>query len=64
MVSNELSDIRAIRRQITAESNGELDRVFDYYENVQSRLKNSKPFQFIDKPLSKSPHKTTHGQMR
>ena len=51
MADDELAAVRSIRRDISDECGGDPDRVFDYYESVQRRIKDSGRYEFIDKPI-------------
>jgi hypothetical protein len=51
MTENELAAVRSIRRAISEECGGEPDRVFDYYEEVQKRVKESGRYEFVKKPI-------------
>ena len=51
MADDELADVRSIRRDITNECGGDLDRVFDYYEDVQKRIKESGRYEFVNEPI-------------
>ena len=51
MADNELAAVRSIRRDISDECGGELDRVFDYYEEVQERMQKSGRYEFINEPI-------------
>ena len=43
--------LRSIRRDISDECGGDPDRVFDYYENVQKRIKESGRSEFVNEPI-------------
>jgi hypothetical protein len=51
MAENELAAVRSVRRQISDECGGDPDRVFDYYEHVQTRIKESGRYEFVDEPI-------------
>ncbi len=51
MADNELADIRAVRRNISEECGEDLDRVFEYYEEVQNRVKKTGRYEFIQEPI-------------
>ncbi len=48
MANDALSEIRSIRRQISRECNDQPDKVFDYYQGIQERLKASGKFTFVN----------------
>ncbi len=51
MADDELAAIRSIRRDISHECGDDLDRVFDYYLDVQGRIKKSERYEFINEPI-------------
>ena len=51
MPEDELAHVRAIRRAISDECDGDLDRVLDYYEEVQSRVRETDRFEFVEEPI-------------
>ena len=51
MADDELAAVRSIRREISQECGGDLDRVFDYYEDVQKRIKESGRYEFVNRPI-------------
>ncbi|REJ89235.1 MAG: hypothetical protein DWQ34_15685 [Planctomycetota bacterium] len=51
MPDNELTAVRTVRREISAECGGDVDRVLDYYEEVQQLIKQSGRYQFVKKPF-------------
>ena len=51
MVDDELTAVRTIRRDISKECGGDPERVFDYYEDVQSRIKESGRYEFVSEPI-------------
>ncbi len=51
MADDELAAIRSIRREISRECGEDPDRVFDYYQDVQKRIKESGCYEFVDEPI-------------
>jgi hypothetical protein len=51
MADDELAAVRSIRRDISHECGGDLDRVFDYYQDVQKRIKESGRYEFVNQPI-------------
>ena len=51
MTDDELAAIRSIRRDISHECGDDLDRVFNYYEDVQKRVKESGRYEFVNEPI-------------
>ena len=51
MANDALTEIRAIRREISCECNDQPEKVFDYYEKVQNRLKASGNFTFVNERI-------------
>lgn len=51
MTENELAAVRAVRRDISRECGGDPDRVFDYYQDVQKRIKESGRYEFVSEPI-------------
>ena len=51
MADDELTAVRSIRRDISDECGGDLDRVLDYYEDVQKRMKESGRYEFVNEPI-------------
>lgn len=51
MVDNELAAVRAIRRDISRECGDDPERVFDYYEDIQARIKESSRYEFVTEPI-------------
>jgi len=54
MADDELAAVRSIRRDISEECGGDPDRVFDYYEDVQKRIKESGRYEFINEPIRRT----------
>jgi hypothetical protein len=46
MADDELKSIRQVRHQISAEFGHDVDRVVDYYQRVEERLKQSGRYRF------------------
>jgi len=51
MADDELAAVRSIRREISKECGGDPDRVFDYYEEAQRRIKESGEYEFVNEPI-------------
>ena len=51
MADDELAAVWSIRRDISRECGGDLDRVFDYYQDVQKRIKESGRYEFVNQPI-------------
>ncbi len=51
MLNDPLHDIRSIRRKISEECSHLPEKVFDYYQQVQERLKASGKFTFVKQQL-------------
>ena len=51
MADYELAAVRSIRREISRECGDDPERVFDYYENAQSRVKESGRYEFVTEPI-------------
>ena len=51
MAADELAAVRSIRRDISKQCGGDPDRVFDYYEDVQRRIKESGRYKFVNEPI-------------
>lgn len=51
MADDELAAVRSIRRDISKECGGDPERVFDYYEDAQGRIKNSGRYDFVNEPI-------------
>jgi len=51
MADDELAAVRSIRREISKECGGDPDRVFDYYEEAQRRIKESGQYEFVNEPI-------------
>ena len=51
MADDELAAVRSIRRDISQECGDDLDRVFDYYQDVQQRIKESGRYEFVNQPI-------------
>jgi len=51
MTDNELTDVRRTRREISKECGDDPERVFDYYEAAQNRIKASGRYEFVSEPV-------------
>ena len=51
MADDELAAVRSVRREISKECGDDPERVFDYYEDAQNRIKKSGRYEFVDEPL-------------
>ena len=51
MADDELAAVRSIRRDISKECGDDPERVFDYYEDEQSRIKESGKYKFVTEPI-------------
>ena len=60
MADDELAAIRSIRREISKECGADPERVFDYYEDAQRRIKESGRYEFVDEPF-RSPTPSSDG---
>jgi hypothetical protein len=48
----EIQEIRRIRQQISSENRNDLNRVAQYYRQIEKELRNSGKYRFIDKTYS------------
>ncbi|MFN0198664.1 MAG: hypothetical protein ACKVT0_18100 [Planctomycetaceae bacterium] len=55
MPNNPLNDVRAVRREISSECGNRADKVFDYYQSFQDKLKQAGRYQFVNTPLETIP---------
>ena len=51
MADDELAAVRSIRRDISKQCGGDPQRVFDFYEDAQNRIKESGRYEFVNEPL-------------
>ena len=51
MADDELAAVRSIRRDISKQCGDDPQRVFDYYEDAQRRIKESGRYEFVNEPL-------------
>ncbi len=51
MAGDELTAVDSIRRKISRHCGGDPERVFDYYEDVQRRIKESGRYEFATEPV-------------
>ena len=48
MTTDPLKDVRTVRRQISDECDNQPDKVFDFYQSFQERMKQTGRFKFIN----------------
>lgn len=53
MANDPLSDVRSVRRAISSECGDRPDEVFDYYQNMQERMKQSGRYKFVNTRMEK-----------
>jgi len=51
MADKELAAVRSIRRDISKQCGDDPERVFDYYERAQRRIKESGRYEFVTEPV-------------
>ncbi len=53
MANDPLNDVRSVRRAISSECGDQADKVFDYYQRVQERMKQSGRYKFVNTRMEK-----------